>query len=79
MKVEGHDPIWAIADEDMDRDTAQKTSSVHFLRFELDPKMRAAVCAGSPVSVGIEHKHYNESVSPLPSGTRESLANDLDC
>jgi hypothetical protein len=77
VRVEGHDRVWAVADEDMERDTEEKTSSVHFLRFELEPPMIDALKRGGALSIGIEHEHLNESLSPVPPDIRESLLADL--
>ncbi len=70
--------VWAIADEDMDRDTEDKTASVHFLRFEFTPEQIAAIKAGAPISVGIDHPSYQHRVEFIPEATRQSLAADLD-
>jgi hypothetical protein len=78
MQVEGHDKVYAIADEDLERDTEEKTSSVHFLRFELDSDMAAAVKDGADISAGVEHDNYTETVSPVASNLRESLASDIE-
>ena len=77
MRVEGFEPVFAIADEDMKRDTADKTSSVHFLRFELTPEMVAAVKGGAAIAAGIAHEGYTTQLDPLPAGVRDSLAADL--
>ena len=77
VQVSGFDKVHAIADEDMERDTEEKTSSVHFMRFELSPEMVAAVKSGVAVSVGVDHENYRHQVEPLPQGVRDSLANDL--
>jgi hypothetical protein len=77
VQVDGFAKVWAIADEDLERETGDKTSSVHFLRFELTPDMVKAVKAGADVSIGIEHPEYNYAVRPVPGATRDSLANDL--
>lgn len=76
-QVEGQSKIWAIADEDMDRATADKTSSVHFLRFELTPAMIAAAKAGANIGMGIDHPAYLHALSPLPPAIRAALAADL--
>ncbi len=76
-KVVGFEPVRAIADEDLDRENEEKTSSVHFLRFELDDDMRAAVKRGAPVSMGIDHPEYRHELE-LPAATRASLSADLD-
>jgi hypothetical protein len=77
VKVNGFDRVWAIADEDLERATEDKTSSVHFLRFELTPEMIIAVEQGSAIAVGIEHELYTHQVDPLPEDVRDSLARDL--
>ena len=69
--------VTAIADEDMERSTADKTSSVHFLRFELTPEMVAALKDGAALSVGVDHAHYSE-VAEVPAVMHESLIADLD-
>lgn len=78
VKVDGHEHVWAIADEDLERETEQKTSSVHFLRFELTPAMVAAAKAGAAIGVGIEHPAYCHQVDPVPDDVRASLVQDLD-
>ena len=65
-----------FANEDLDRTTADKTSAVHFLRFELAPEMVAAVKDGAPIRVGVDHPHYKAETT-LPHATRESLVADL--
>ena len=77
VQAEGCAKVWAIADEDLERENAEKTSSVHFLRFELTPAMVAAVKGGAPVSIGIDHENYRYAVVPLPPATRDALARDL--
>ena len=69
--------ITPIADEDLEREDEHKTSSVHFLRFELTPEMVAAVNDGAAVSMGIDHPAYTYSVEPIPQNVRDSLAADL--
>jgi hypothetical protein len=68
--------VWAIADEDLERTAADKTSSVHFLRFELTPEMGAAATAGAAIAMGIDHPEYRYQVVVSP-GVRDSLAADL--
>ena len=70
--------VTPIADEDLDREDEEKTSSVHFLRFELTPEMVAAVKEGAPVSMGVDHPEYAHTVAPIPRNVRDSLAQDLD-
>jgi hypothetical protein len=69
--------VTPIANEDLQRATPEKTSSVHFLRFELTPAMRQAVKAGAAVRIGIDHPHY-QAEATLPDAMRASLASDLD-
>ena len=69
--------ITPIADEDLEREDEHKTSSVHFMRFELTPEMVAAVKDGAAVSMGIDHPAYTYSVEPIPQNVRDSLAADL--
>lgn len=76
VEVEGHERIYAIADEDLERETDEKTSSVHFLRFEFPSAARAAVRAGASVKLGCDHTHYPAHVSIAPD-TLASLAGDL--
>jgi hypothetical protein len=77
IQVEGSEKVYAIADEDLERDTDEKTSAVHFLRFELTPEMTAAVKSGANISAGVEHENYRHTVSPLPARLRDELAADL--
>jgi hypothetical protein len=76
IEVEGHARVYAIADEDMDRENEAKTSAVHFVRFELTPAMCAAVKAGANVKVGCDHTHYPAHVM-VAAETLASLASDL--
>lgn len=76
VEVEGCERVYAIADEDLDRETAEKTSAVHFVRFELSPAMRAAVKAGAAVKLGCDHTHYPAHITIAPE-TLASLAGDL--
>ena len=76
VEVEGHARVYAIADEDLDRETEEKTSAVHFVRFELKPAMCAAVKAGAGVKMGCDHTHYPSHIDMSPD-TLASLAGDL--
>ena len=76
VRVAGFDPVFAIADEDLERENAEKTSAVHFLRFELSASAVAAAKAGATISVGVDHPHY-QSVVTVGDATRASLASDL--
>jgi hypothetical protein len=76
VEVEGHPRVYAIADEDLDRENDEKTSAVHFLRFELAPAMRDAVKAGAAVKLGCDHTNYPAHVA-IGSEALASLAGDL--
>ena len=76
-QVEGCERVYAIADEDLERENEEKTSSVHFLRFELSDEMRKALKYGVGIAVGVDHPQYRASVEPLPSDVRASLLSDL--
>ncbi|WP_090045263.1 DUF3501 family protein [Limnohabitans sp. 2KL-27] len=76
VEVEGHGRVYAIADEDLDRETEEKTSAVHFVRFELKPAMCAAVKAGAGVKMGCDHTHYPSHIE-IAADTLASLAGDL--
>jgi hypothetical protein len=69
--------VTPVADEDLERETEDKTSSVHFLRFELTAEMAQAVKQGAQISMGIDHPAYTFAVEPLPQNIRDSLAADL--
>lgn len=76
VEVEGHARVYALADEDLDRENEEKTSSVHFLRFEFTPAMREAVKAGAAVKLGCDHTNYPAHVT-IAAETLASLAGDL--
>ena len=76
VQVQGCERVYAVADEDLERENEEKTSSVHFLRFELDPTMRARARQGVAITIGVEHPDYRAS-SELPAPVREALAGDL--
>ena len=76
VEIEGCARVYAIADEDMERENEEKTSAVHFLRFELAPQMRAALTGGAGLAVGVDHPNYRASV-PVGPEVRRSLAGDL--
>jgi hypothetical protein len=76
VEVEGHSRVYAIADEDLDRENDEKTSAVHFVRFELTPPMVSAVKAGAGVKLGCDHRNYPAHVAIGPE-TLASLAGDL--
>jgi hypothetical protein len=77
VQVAGFERVYAVADEDLERENEEKTSSVHWLRFELTSAMRSAVKGGSQVEIGTDHAHYRQATS-LPPASVESLARDLD-
>jgi hypothetical protein len=77
VQIADFSKVYAVADEDLERETDEKTSSVHFLRFELTGDMIKAIKAGAAVSMGIDHPAYTYSVMPLPEATRASLVRDL--
>ncbi len=77
VQVNGHAQVFAIADEDLERENEEKTSSVHFLRFELTQPMIAAVKAGADLSVGIDHDQYRHAVAPVSVATHQALAADF--
>jgi hypothetical protein len=76
VEVENQPRVFAIADEDMDRENEDKTSAVHFVRFEVSREMRDALKAGAGLSVGVDHPNYRESALVRPE-VRDSLAGDL--
>lgn len=78
VRIGDYDKVYAIADEDMERDTAERTSSVHFLRFEFDEAMIADARQGAPIGIGIDFDAYSHEVDPLPEETREALARDFE-
>ena len=76
VEVEGHARIYGIADEDLDRSTDEKTSAVHFVRFEFSATQRAAIRAGAAVKIGCDHTHY-PAHGGMAAETLASLAGDL--
>ena len=76
IQVDQHDRVWAVADEDLDRENEQKTSAVHFLRFELDEAMVQALKKGAGLAIGVDHPRYRAAVE-APPAVREALAKDL--
>jgi hypothetical protein len=77
VRVDGNEQVFAIADEDMGRDTEDKTSSVHFLRFELTEKMVSDIRQGASLGVGIAHQNYTYEVEPVADSMRDALVADL--
>ncbi|NBR30543.1 MAG: DUF3501 family protein [Betaproteobacteria bacterium] len=77
VQVEGCSRVYPIADEDLERENEEKTSSVHFVRFELDAAMKKALSAGARLSLGVDHAAYSVQVDAAPS-VRGALIRDLD-
>ncbi len=77
LQVEGCARLYAVADEDLERENADKTSSVHFLRFELDQEMRRALKYGVGLAAGVDHPEYRVTVDPVAGELRAALAGDL--
>jgi len=77
VQVQDFDRLFAIADEDLDRSDEEKTSAVHFLRFEFPPEQAAALKAGASFAAGIDHEDYRVDIAPVADATRASLVADL--
>ena len=77
MQVQGFDKVWAVADEDLERENQEKTSAVHFLRFEFNPAMITALKKGAALSAGIDHAAYRYDVNPLGSLVHAALVKDF--
>jgi uncharacterized protein DUF3501 len=77
VQVEGSARVYAIADEDLERENDEKTSSVHFLRFELDATMKRALKGGAAIGMGVDLPNYQATVAAVPEPVRESLLLDL--
>lgn len=77
VMVDGHKRVYAVADEDLDRSTEEKTSSVHFLRFEISPAMIKDAKAGAALGFGIDHASYTHRVEPVTEAVRVALLADL--
>jgi len=78
LKIDGFNEIYPFSDEDLERENENKTSAVHFLRFQLNHEMVGALKLGSQLSAGISHGAYQHTVNPIPYNIRESLISDLD-
>jgi hypothetical protein len=78
VQVQGCEKVHAIADEDLERSDEDKTSAVHFLRFELPPEHVAALKDGAELAAGIDHANYRVAIDPVPQNIRVSLLLDLD-
>lgn len=77
LRVEGCEPVYAIADEDLERENEEKTSAVHFLRFELTPEMKNRLQQGAALAAGVDHTNYAAAVPAIPESLRLSLLADL--
>ena len=77
VQAEGHARVFAIADEDLERENDEKTSSVHFLRFELSPAMVASLKAGAALAMGVDHPALTASIPAVGDATRAALVRDL--
>ena len=76
VQVHGHERVLAVADEDTERENADKTSAVHFLRFELTPPMISALRGGATLGAGVDHEQYSQTVA-VPAATLASLVGDF--
>ena len=78
VQVDGHPPAWAVADEDLERENDEKTSSVHFLRFEFEPAEVAAWKQGAAIAIGIDHPNYAVRLDEVAPQVQSALARDFD-
>ena len=78
LKIDGFNEIFPISDEDLERENKNKTSAVHFLRFQLNREMIGALKLGSQLSAGVNHPAYSYVINPIPDNIRKSLILDLD-
>lgn len=77
VQVEGSSKVYAISDEDLERENEFKTSAVHFMRFELKPEMKANLKAGASLGIGVDHPRYKYQIPELPDNIRNALVKDL--
>lgn len=77
VRIAGHTPVYAIADEDLDRTREDKTASVHFLRFELTSSMKQALKNGAALAMGVDHPNYRATLDPVAPATHQALLQDL--
>lgn len=77
VRVSGHERVVAVADEDLERENDEKTSAVHFLRFELTPQMIETLRGGGALSAGIDHERYRHALEAVPEATRASVTADF--
>ncbi|MFN0314307.1 MAG: DUF3501 family protein [Burkholderiales bacterium] len=69
--------VYAIADEDLERENETKTSAVHFLRFELTPAMKKILGMGGGLAMGVDHPNYRHGLDPVPPDVHDALIKDL--
>jgi len=77
LKVDGEEPVYAIADEDLERENNEKTSAVHFVRFELTPSIKTRLRDGAALQIGCDHPNYPVDVQSITDDVRQSLVKDL--
>ena len=77
IQVEGAERVYAVADEDLERENEEKTSAVHFLRFELAEPMAQALKRGAALALGVDHPEYRAEIPALPPNVRDALVADL--
>jgi Protein of unknown function (DUF3501) len=77
LKIDGEEPVYAIADEDLERENNEKTSAVHFVRFELTPSVKTRLRDGAALQIGCDHPNYPVDVQPITDDVRQSLLKDL--
>ncbi|WP_042268529.1 DUF3501 family protein [Paraburkholderia heleia] len=77
VQVDGEPPVYAIADEDLERENAEKTSAVHFVRFELTPQMKTRLREGAALAIGCDHPNYRVPTQTIDGEVRASLLEDL--
>jgi hypothetical protein len=77
VQVDGEPPVYAIADEDLERENAEKTSAVHFVRFELSPQMKTRLREGAALTIGCDHPNYRVPTQTIDGEVRASLLKDL--
>jgi hypothetical protein len=78
VQASGCERVFAVADEDLERENDIKTSAVHFLRFELTPPMIRALRGGAPLAAGVDHQHYRHTIDAVADATRAALIADLN-
>jgi hypothetical protein len=78
IRVSEMERVFAVADEDMERENDEKTSAVHFLRFELSASMVDAMKSGASLSIGVDHDNYRHLIGPVAAAVRDTLSQDLD-